>query len=298
MTSNDTSDRDLDEALAQVQAGLVSGDAIDAVCQYRRLLRRYPSCSEARIRLGIAHIDLHELPEAIAELKLAANDPRCARQALQLLGSTYAQLGRLQEARDAWLDALAYPGVDAAVWSALMHLHSLLGDWSRAIEAGRQAIRLDGLQRPLVLSLARSLLAWSRHPECNVDRTALAAESETLRLSLPLQTQQTEHARQPDAPVCRPQLVADIVYLIGMLNAAGPLASEAVRQMVVLTASEQVSLNSDRPVLVPALQTELLTRQLLAGVYAGVRLLGLPQVLGLDYDLEFDAALVLASGAA
>ena len=102
-----------------------------------------PDNSTAWYELGVAYANLGRFNEAIdAYRKAISIDPEYAR-AWYNLGITYGELSRHNEAIDAYRKAISIDPEDADTWYNLGYDYRELGRHNEAIDAFRQAIRID-----------------------------------------------------------------------------------------------------------------------------------------------------------
>ncbi|MCX8067152.1 MAG: tetratricopeptide repeat protein, partial [Anaerolineae bacterium] len=142
--------------------------------------------------LGNAYSDLGRHEEAIEAYRQAIElDPKLAAP-WNNMGYVYSRLGRYEEAAEAYRRAIELDPKDAYPWNGLGNVYALRGEWEQALEAFRRAVELEPEDGAYRVSLASALRALGQEEEAQ-------AELERARLRI---EREDEYSRACFAALC------------------------------------------------------------------------------------------------
>ncbi|MDX2276490.1 MAG: tetratricopeptide repeat protein [Hyphomonadaceae bacterium] len=172
---------DLEAAQRFAESLRLGGRNDRAVQTAGEALRRFPDDKPLLLTFGLAQLGQNNAQAALRPLALvAASDPQNWR-ARSALGVALDQLGRYDEARQAYQEALALRPNDPAVLTNLGMSHLISGDPAEAEQVLRQAVSLPGAPPQARLNLAVAVALQGRFDEAErlerADLPAAAAQS-------------------------------------------------------------------------------------------------------------------------
>src|SRR5215475_4496857 len=138
-------------------------DRAESICF--ELTRRYPDYVAALHTLGLVHLDRRNFQRALDCLVRAEMLDPGNGMILTALGLTYMRLGARDMAARTLGQALASGFDDATVFASLGELYRNDHDYTRAEEAYRKALALDGGLESSKIGLALCLSALGRYTE-------------------------------------------------------------------------------------------------------------------------------------
>jgi tetratricopeptide (TPR) repeat protein len=151
----------LEEADSLRQQGQL--DRAESICF--EVTRRYPDYVAALHTLGLIYLDKRNFPRALDCLVRAQMLDPDNWMTLTALGLSYMGLGAREMAVRTLNQALAIRPLDASIFASLGELYRNEHDYSRAEDAYRKALKLDGSLESSKIGLALCLSALGRYAE-------------------------------------------------------------------------------------------------------------------------------------